>query len=71
MKPTFIPNFNLPIDFTLVLLLGLGGPRLDLATHSVSTAFTLLYRRGPMNIPEDGANLVSGIKSPAWESYLG
>jgi hypothetical protein len=50
--------------------LGFGDPRLDLATHIVSTAFTLLYRRCPKNIPEDGANWGSGIKSQAWESYL-
>jgi hypothetical protein len=47
--------------------LGFGDPRLDLGAHIASTAFTLLYRRRPMNIPEDGAKLTSGIKSPACE----
>jgi len=65
MKPTFIADFKFRIDFTLVLLLGLGGLRLDLATHIVLTAFTLLYRHRPTNIPEDAANLASGIKSRA------
>jgi hypothetical protein len=50
--------------------MGFGGPRLGLLTHIVLTAFTLLYRRHPVNIPEDGANLASGIKSQGWESYL-
>ena len=47
-----------------------GDPRLDLATHIISTAFTLLYRYQPANIPKGGVNWVSGIKSPVRESYL-
>jgi hypothetical protein len=65
MKPTFIINFEFRVDFTLVLLLGFGDPRLELATHIVSTAVTLPYRCCPMNIPEDGVNLASGTQSQA------
>jgi hypothetical protein len=69
-KPTFIPNFKFRIDFTSVLFLEFGDPRLDFSTHIGSTPFAVLYRRCPMNISEDDANLAPGIKSPAWKSYL-
>jgi hypothetical protein len=34
---------------------------LDLVTHIVSMAFTLLRRRCPMNIPEDDARAIPVI----------
>jgi len=70
INSTIITDFKFRIDFTSVLPVGFGDPRLDLATHIVSTASIFLYRRCPMNIPEDGANLASGIKSQPWQSYL-
>jgi len=40
-------------------------PRFELVMHIVWNAFPLFYRRWPMDIPEDCANLAPGIKSQA------